>query len=73
MVRNKERFCPHCNAKMKFRGSRVWFCRTCKKSFHYYTDVEYEKNEDGTVKKGIFGKPKVKHKKQKMKTWATSR
>ena len=73
MTKQKVRFCPHCNQKMKFRGSKVWFCRTCKKSFHYYTDVDYEKNPDGTVKKSFLGKPKIKSKRQKMKTWTTSR
>lgn len=58
---------------MKYRGSRVFFCKTCKKSYHYIVDVEYEKDKDGKVVLGITGKPKIKNRKLKVRTWKSSR
>ena len=69
MVRDKVRICPKCNMKMKFRGNRIWHCIPCHETFQYFTDVEYETDEDGNVKTTVMGKPKVKKRQMKMKSW----
>ena len=72
-MKDKLRICPHCNKPMKFRGSRIWHCNPCHTSYHYISDVEYEKNEDGSIKKNWRGKPKVKSRSKKDKKWKCAR
>lgn len=31
--------CPECGSKMKFRGSRVHYCKKCKRLFQYARDA----------------------------------
>jgi len=72
-MKDKLRICPKCNNAMKYRGNRVWHCNPCHISYHYAVDIQYEKDENGEIKKNILGKPKIKKRGIKENKWRCSR
>lgn len=73
MVKDKIRFCPKCLKKMKYRGSKIWLCLSCKIAYHYYHEVLYELDENGKPIINMFGKLKIIGLKEKVKHWHTTR
>ena len=51
-MKDKIQYCRKCGNLLKFKGSRIFWCRVCKKSFYYERIPEYKK--DNTEKLNII-------------------
>jgi len=72
-MKDKIQYCPKCGNLLKFKGSRIFWCRVCKKSVYYERIPEYKKDKHEKVEHNLFGKPKIKGFKIRVKSWSTSR
>jgi len=49
-VKDKNKVCPKCKQPMKYKGSKIFYCKNCKVSRQYGQTIE--------VKKGLWRKTK---------------
>jgi len=39
-MKKKEYDCPHCGSKCKYRGSRMFYCKKCDKTYDVLRETE---------------------------------
>jgi tRNA(Ile2) C34 agmatinyltransferase TiaS len=46
-MKNKEKLCPECGIKMKYKGSRLFVCKKCGKRLEYERVIEPRREKWG--------------------------
>jgi len=68
MVTNKNKSCLKCKRPMKFKGSRVWYCKDCDIAYHIEKQaIVHEETMGGNVISRLFKGYKYSIKKWKVK------